>query len=213
MARYLLLFCVGCHLLTAGCNRSPLGETEQAMPRSEESGAANATTDAAATDPVVSRDAGQLPTADSSPDLVVEKFLVALRDGDRSTAAALLTSKARDETAKHDLVVAPPGSPNAEFYVGEIVFVDEAQTGAHVKSIWAETEGPQEVSYELVWALRQQDDGWRIAGMATEIVSGERPVFLNFEQPEDMLEKMQQAERVAAQPHEAGHADAGTLQR
>ena len=43
------------------------------------------------------------------------------------------------------------------------------------------------VSYEIVWALRQQTDGWRIAGMATQVTPAEAPIFLNFEDPDEML--------------------------
>jgi hypothetical protein len=152
-----------------------------------------------------------MPMTSSMPDQIVQAFLLALRDGDDEVAAALLTGKAREETAKHDLVVEPPGTPNAEFFVGEVEYVDTNRTGAHVKSVWSEEAEGADVSYEIVWALRQQDDGWRIAGMATEIIAGQRPVFLNFEDPSDMLEKWQRAEEIASRHQESTRQGGTTL--
>lgn len=138
-----------------------------------------------------------------TPQEVVQAFLIAVRAGDTGTTAALLTTKAREETAKHDLVVEPPGTPSAKFVVGEVQYIDRDQTGAHVNTVWTEAdEAGSSVTYDVVWALRRQSDGWRVAGIATEIVDGQNPVFLNFEDPGDMLEKWRRAEEIAAQHQE-----------
>ena len=152
-----------------------------------------------------------------TPIEIVSSFLEALRSGDETTAEALLTTMAREETERHDLVVRPPGTPTAKFTIGETEYVDAQQQGAHVHSIWTEGEGSSEaVTYEIVWVLRRQEDGWRVAGMATEIIDGQRPVFLNFEDPIDMLEKWQHAEEIATQ-HEAtirqAQPSTGTIHR
>jgi hypothetical protein len=141
------------------------------------------------------------PTLDVAPDRIVESFLQALRDGDDTLAESLLTTKAREETAKRNLAVQPPGTPSANFNIGKVEFVTSDRRGAHVNSVWTETD-PQgnTISYEIVWALRQQQEGWRIAGMATQVAQSEPPVFLNFEDPDDMLRKWQDAkERLAAE--------------
>jgi hypothetical protein len=128
----------------------------------------------------------------------VASFLKALREGDSRMAESLLTPKAREETAKRHLVVQPPGKPTATFEIGRVEYLSADRTGAHVQSVWTEDAGT--VSYEIVWALRRQDDGWHIAGMATQVVSNEPPVFLNFEDPDDMLERWRIAdERLAAE--------------
>jgi hypothetical protein len=147
------------------------------------------------------------------PEAVVSAFLTALRDGDKQTAAALLTSKAREETAKHDLVVQPPGTPSAQFSVGDVAYIDADATGAHVKSLWSDASAATSGAlYEIVWALRRQQDGWRIAGMATEIIAGQQPVFLNFEDPHDMLERWQHAEEIATR-NQRSNGDSPTVTR
>ena len=106
----------------------------------------------------------------STPDAAVSAFLQALRDGDDAVALALLTPKAREETAKKYLAVQPPGTPNASFRIGKVEYLSADKTGAHVNSTWTEQDqqqGPS--SFEIVWALRRQADGWRIAGMAAQV--------------------------------------------
>lgn len=130
----------------------------------------------------------------ATPQQVVATFLESLRAGDETVAAALLTDKAREETAKKDLSVQPPGTPAAKYQVGEAEYVTPNKDGAHVHSVWTESdeEGNSE-SYEIIWVLRQQQNGWRIAGMATQLAENTAPLFLNFEDPEEMLRKWQQA--------------------
>jgi hypothetical protein len=131
---------------------------------------------------------------DDLPDDVVRRLLEALRAGDETTAANLLTAKARQETAKHNLVVQPPGSAQATYQVGRVEFFDDQKTGAYVSSIWNEPNGQGTQSFEVVWVLRcEKGPIWRVAGMATEAIAGGPPVLFNFEDPEDMLRKWQQA--------------------
>lgn len=148
-------------------------------------------------------------TFPTTPDAVVANFLTALRDGDDSMAESLLTKKALDETSKRQLQVQPPGTPSARFQIGKVSYVTANKRGAHVTSVWSEqgTTG-SELSYEIVWALRQQQDGWKIAGMATQVTQNGPPVFLNFEDPDDMLDKWREAERALA----AQYPDDGVIQ-
>ena len=145
-----------------------------------------------------------------TPDKIVESFLAAVRAGDEGATSQLLTDKAREETAKHNLVVRPPGTPSAKFAVGEMQYIDANQTGAHVNTVWTETlssedGGQKTVTYDVVWALRKQEQGWRVAGIATEIIEGQPPVFLNFEDPSDMLSKWKRAEEIAARHEQSVH--------
>lgn len=158
-----------------------------------------------------------LAAADTSrPDAVVGAFLDALRDGNDAIAEALLTTIARRETQKHDLPVQAPGSPSARYQIGEVKHV---QGGVHVNSIWSEVdpEGEQSV-FEIVWVLRQEPIGWRVAGMATAVNPAKPPIFLNFEDVPDLLQKWRLADAELAAQEAAAQAlqasqSANTLQR
>jgi hypothetical protein len=136
----------------------------------------------------------QLPPADAGPDVVVATFLDSLRSGDDATAEALLTQKARIETEKAKLKVEPPGTPSARYAVGQVQYVTENKDGAHVASVWEDTypDGSTE-TYNVTWVLRRQEKGWRIVGLATQPKPDAPEVFLNFENPQDMLDKVAQA--------------------
>ena len=133
--------------------------------------------------------------ADSvSPDLAVRTFLEAVRTGDDKKAASMLTPTARKKTAERDLTVAPPGSATAQFNVGDVEYVTPEKDGAHVASAWTDVdlEGKPNTN-QIVWVLRKEDEGWRIAGMAIKLLEGELPLILNFEDPDDMMEKQKKA--------------------
>jgi len=130
--------------------------------------------------------------ASASPDQVVAAFLNALRSGDSATTESLLTAKARQELAKHSLSVDVQSAPNAGYQVRPAEILAD-QSGAHVKSIWTEKFADGDEIYEIVWALRRQQDGWRLAGMAMELIPGQPMQYLNFEDPADMLHKKEEA--------------------
>ena len=153
-------------MLVAGC-----GQSTPATPSA--AGSANqpsATSDLAVAPP---RDVAATPDLpDESPEIAVDAFLKALREGDDLLAESLLTTIAREETAKRNLAVQPPGTPTASFSIGKAEYLSADKRGAHVSSVWTEQDQQNgSVSYEIVWALRQQTDGWRIAGMATQVLS------------------------------------------
>ncbi len=130
--------------------------------------------------------------ASASPDQVVTVFLNALRSGDSPTTESLLTAKARQELAKHSLSVDVQSAPNASYQVRTAEILAD-QSGAHVKSVWTEKFDDGDETYEIVWALRRQQDGWRLAGMALQLIPGQPMQFLNFEDPADMLRKKEEA--------------------
>ncbi|MEO2023113.1 MAG: hypothetical protein ABGX05_14935 [Pirellulaceae bacterium] len=125
--------------------------------------------------------------ADATVQEVVSEFLQALRQGDADAVTRLLTDKARVETEKHQLAVQPPGTAAAQYQVGKVEMVDG---GAYVNSTWLEpdVDGKQQ-RYEIVWVLRSQANGWRVAGMAARIDPKRELTYLNFEDPQDMLNK------------------------
>jgi hypothetical protein len=129
----------------------------------------------------------------AAPDQVVTVFLNALRAGDSPTTESLLTSKARQELAKHSLSVDVQSAPNATYQVRPAELLQADPNGAHVSSVWTEKFDDGDETYEIVWALRRQGEGWRLAGMAMELIAGQPMQFLNFEDPEDMLRKKDEA--------------------
>lgn len=129
------------------------------------------------------------PTAET-PEGAVAIFLDAVCAGDDERAANMLTDLARRKTAEMDLEVAPPGSDTAQFRLGEVEILGE--TGARVACIWSDLDEEGERTEEqILWVLRREDVGWRIAGMAPTIFPGEPPLLLNFENPEEMIEKLE----------------------
>jgi hypothetical protein len=130
-----------------------------------------------------------------TPEKAVAKFLDALRLGDEKLAAALLTAKARAETAAHDMVVEPPGAPNATYTVGPVEHPEGDVNAAYVSCIWSEKyDNGEEESYEVVWVLRKEQAGWRVAGMATQLSEMDEPVFLDFEDLAAMENMVRDAE-------------------
>lgn len=131
--------------------------------------------------------------ASAAPDEVVKVFLNSLRTGDSATTESLLTAKAREELARHELSVDVQSVPNASYQVRPAQVLPSNPSGAHVSSIWTEKFDDGEETYEIVWALRRQPEGWRLAGMAMELIPKQPMQFLNFEDPEDMLRKKEEA--------------------
>ncbi|MGY8730984.1 MAG: hypothetical protein ACKVK0_02545 [Pirellulales bacterium] len=172
------------NLVSPIVNVKPSSDAELAEP-DQESPARNLTMETSA--PVVDL------SATATPEQVVEYFLAALQQGSDEQVTGLLTAKARTETAKHDLVVRSPGSPTAKFSVGALELVSG---GAYVNSQWSETsrEGFTH-SFEIMWVLRKQANGWRIAGMATRVAENEQPTYLNFENPQEMIRKWDAADK------------------
>lgn len=133
---------------------------------------------------------------DAEPSEVVKTFLSALKSGDQFTAERLLTDVARVQTRKANLEVRPPGSASSRFMIGESRYATERKDIAHVESMWSESsDAGHEDSFSITWVLKRQENAsYRIAGMLTAPAPEFPPVFLNFENPTEMLAKAEQAE-------------------
>jgi len=142
------------------------------------------------------------------PDKALFDFLEAVRTGDDAKAADMLTDLARTETEKHDLVVAPTGSDTASFKVGDVEMI--AEGGAHVASVWTDLgDDGQSSSHEIVWMLRREPQGWRIAGMATKLSPEDKlPVILNFENGADFIRNQRLADEEMQRRANAGSQQA-----
>jgi len=117
--------------------------------------------------------------ASDTPSAAVSTFLQAVRTGNDGVAAALLSTVARKKTAEMEMVVAPPGSDTAQFEVGNVQMLADGL--AHVACKWSDLDhNAQRNTDEIVWVVKQEPQGWRIAGVAA-------PVVLDFENPQKAL--------------------------
>lgn len=193
MTRYFAIVAIlVCGLSLAGCGSGTASKTAGAA-----SDAENAAAESQAAETTGQSDASPAElsvTPDTPPDQVVTAFLEARRSGDTRATAALLTSKARSETARYKIDVSSDALPDLEFRVDKPKFLRDNPKGAHVESTWTETlpDGKTE-SYEITWVLRREQAGWRVAGFAAQLVPGTQKQFLDFENPQDMIRKQQEA--------------------
>jgi hypothetical protein len=123
------------------------------------------------------------------PEVAVAEFLEAVRVGNDQKAAEMFTPLARQRVAELNIQVAPKGSDTASFSVGEVEYV--AQDGARVAATWTDLdEDGKPRTDEMTWMVRQESEGWRVAGMATVVFPGEPPLLLDFEKPQETLRKL-----------------------
>lgn len=186
---YLLLGVSVSGIVFAGCGGTAAGTPDGSATAASSAAAEPASS--AATPPAV-----VLPvTAESTPQEVVLAFLNGMRDANSGVTAGLLTDIAQAETVKHDWPVQPPGAPSATYQLGESTFLDQQQTAVQVPCIWSESDGAGgKIEFQVVWVLRRQTQGWRVAGFASEVVPGQPAYFFNFEDIANLKAAQTQAE-------------------
>jgi hypothetical protein len=203
-----------------GCGKPTVAEGEANSPTAnpavahESHGDAKTPAGDSDTYPVLNTPAEVLPvTPDSTPEQVVTEFLNAMKTGNDGVAAGLLTATARDETGKHQLAVQPPGSPTAEYEIGEGELSADDPEVAQVGCVWTEKDAQgADHSEQVVWVLRKHEEGWRVFGMATQMPTREAPVFFNFEDPAEMtalMETISQEMAAAESQADPGAAEEG----
>src|SRR3954453_21729179 len=89
--------------------------------------------------------------ASAPPETVLMAFLNALRTGDSATTESLITTKARQELAKHSLSVDVQSAQNATYQIRPAEYLPADPNGAHVSSIWTEKFDDGDETYEIVW--------------------------------------------------------------
>ncbi|MBM3964413.1 MAG: hypothetical protein FJ308_05010 [Planctomycetes bacterium] len=145
------------------------------------------------------------------PEEIVASFLDGMRSGNAKVIESLLSTRARQEIAAKGLDIAPIGSPQAQFEIEKAEFPDPKDpTIVLVTSNWLEPAlGAQEATeYEVVWALVQEPEGWRICEMAVDThIEGEEIQVVNFENLADVVQQTE-APRTAALPNGAPSAPA-----
>jgi len=146
----------------------------------------------------------------------VTAFLEAIKRGDDEGARSMLTKVARAKTQEMGISVAPPVNSTATYSIRECEMVPEAEDLVHVATTWTDTDSDGFTTTEnVIWAVRLDPEGWRVAGMATRIFEDMPPLLLNFEDPEDMIAKQElvakELQKRALQA-QAGQAHAGQAQ-
>jgi len=140
----------------------------------------------------------QLP---SDPKEVVQLFLDSMRQGNGAQLSALMTTGAREEIKRKELVIDPLGSPLATFKIGEAAQQEDAML---VSSVWTEPgeNGSDAPEIEVVWELRKEAAGWRVCGMAVDPMTGDEVQVVNFESMEpDSVKSEMEPQRVASLPN------------
>jgi hypothetical protein len=144
----------------------------------------------------------------NSPEGAVYQFLAAIRGGDDRKTEAMFTNLARAKIAEMQYNVTPPGSDTARFEVGKVEYL--ADDGARVEATWSDLDNDGNRQTEnMLWMVRREPEGWRIAGMAANVFPGEPPVLLDFENLQEALQKLQMLkEEIARRDQGDGHPDA-----
>jgi hypothetical protein len=125
-----------------------------------------------------------------TPEETVGEFMTAFKDGDDAKANQLLTDKARKEVERTNYAVSPPGSKGMQYKVGEVEYVAEDKSLAHVACHIIDPEDAAG-NLDVVWFLRKEAVGWRVAGVAMKVFPDELPVLYNFEDMEDLERKVE----------------------
>lgn len=197
--------------LAVGCNQSQ--DPEVVERRSDPDPAVAAESPTPGKSPAASSEAKRpnikLPVNEASePSEVVDAFLKALKAGDEQVAEALLTTTAQIESARHNLQVKPPGTPAATYKIGRAAVCEEDETEVHVETEWTEPDAEGKKTTEsVIFVLRHQTIGWRVAGMAAYLNNSKTPEFLNFEDPPEMFRVLEVA-AAAAEEAEKEKAEA-----
>lgn len=185
IARLAFGFAAGLVLACGGCNKPTEPGAQNPQAGASQTGGAAA-----------------LPSG--TPDQAVAVFMEAVRTGDTEKTAGMLTSIAREKTAAAGLDVAPPGRATMKYQVGKVEYVTENKDGAHVLCTVTDEggDGVEPRNDEIIWVLRRESEGWRIAGMVTRVIPNLPPLVLNYEDPDDMIRKLdllqQEMEKQAA---------------
>lgn len=122
----------------------------------------------------------------------VAAFLDAVKRGDDAVARGMLTKLAAAKTHEMGISVAPPAPATATFSIRDAEPVGESGDLVHVATTWTDTDSEGFTTTDnVVWVVRLDPEGWRVVGMATRVFDDMPPLLLNFEDPEDMLNKQQ----------------------
>lgn len=197
-SRAIVCLTIGLLGITTGCNQSSSSSQAKGSGEYQPETDAGGNNDASVVRPsnaeATSPATGQIDSS-SSPEAVVEQFILALNQGDASSAEKLLTETAQVATRQHNLVVQQPWSPSASYQIEFVRYATTRSQRAEVDSIWKDAEGvDNNEEFTIVWMLyREEHYGWRISGMKSDFIPNGDMVYLNFEDPVDMVNRWEQA--------------------
>ena len=133
------------------------------------------------------------------PVQTVTEFLNALRSGDTPTVTAMLSVKAQQETAAHNMAISPPGNPTAQFYVDPKNVLEPGDGTTLVLSNWTDVDANGvKQTYDVGWMLKRDNGGLAVSGMATRVFEDSPNLVLDFEDPQGMMLERQKAEQEIA---------------
>jgi hypothetical protein len=134
---------------------------------------------------------GRAPLGDTSePAKAVAVFLDAVCQGDDERILEMYTVRARQEATRLEESFAPKASDTAEFEVGQVEYL--AEDGARVACTWTDLAADGKPSTrKLLWMVRREPAGWRVAGTAIYPFPGENPVLFDFENLKEAIRKRQ----------------------
>ncbi len=143
-----------------------------------------------------------------APATAVSTFLKAICAADEPTMFAMLTAEARTALKSHNMSPQLPSSGSTSFEIGEVEMVEG---GAHVMTKWYDRmeDGTRDTT-EVLWMLRQESGGWRVAGMAMRVYDDQPAAILNFEDPDDMTRVL---DLIAQEDERRAQADAAAAAR
>jgi hypothetical protein len=121
-----------------------------------------------------------------APAAAVHSFLEAAIAGNDKGATAMLTRVAREKASDTAQSLAPERSDTTTFQIGQVEYLGE--NGARVGCTLSNNGSTS----NMIWMVRNDPEGWRIAGTALEVFEGEPPALLDFEDPEGMEQKLLQ---------------------
>ncbi len=107
----------------------------------------------------------------SEPERVVGEFLEMLRNGQRFSAQRLLTTVAREQTARAGLELDAPGGLDTKYTLMATRFATNERLVAEVECLF-HTADYQGEAVKISWLLRLQENGWKIYGMSVQTEQG-----------------------------------------
>jgi hypothetical protein len=152
------------------------------------------------------------PTQEATAEHAIFQFLEAYRAGDDKRTEAMFTERAKKQIAALGYKVTPPRSDTASFKIGTVTPVKDEQgeiAGAQVEIVWSDLNDKQQRQHEnMMWVLRKEPEGWRVAGAAVNAIPGENPLLLDFENLEETILKLKKAKDLRDQREQAAEQPA-----
>ena len=143
----------------------------------------------------------------TGPEGAVCEFLEAIRTGDDRKTESMFVSAARQRIKELEIPVTPRGTDTARFEIGQAEYLSEE--GARVACKWTDLDSEgQRRTDKMTWMVRKEGEGWRIGGLAATVFDGEPPLLLDFENPKEVVDKLERLrqELVKARAKEADQA-------